>query len=574
MRIKRIIIPTITMVIIASQLFGCSCSSQSELHKMIERGDQIEIEVPEPNFEEQGTETKITWVELAKLMTYASYRTGVDNAFQITSDGISKYGVIYVDSQGNQTGNATLYDAFMNKTFVEQYWNNDNIQNQLADGISTVYTDLEESDTQAAIINAYWNLLPDNEPNFFNGGASLSRAEAMTLIMRATTPVETLKSHEDFISAVGESDYAGYANYVVGNSYLNTSDKSLNNQTFNGTMTRGEYIYLLVANTFGIDSINNVEIGNVKLNDCKDGGNIAKAQKFSGKDYCKSYELVYALQNPDDGAPTSMYKAIVKANQLGIINAETAWDEAITRTDAIDLFISAIQAKAKLDGYAIEQESGKLTDNSDKAKELYNSNKNGWICDEATFINKYNGYVAQGLTEEQLKHQLTVEFSVDYNEEPTTEKPTEQATEPTEQATEKPMTLQERYRSFPTGWTQWGSDPIFGKVWYYVTPDRTVYEVFEEHKSLFDTNNIKKSVEQGYGKEVYRELPEETEKQTTSKPQQTTEKPTEKPQQQTTQQTTSSSSENNQEEETTEYQFFDPTKGDVGPSGGYDPNKQ
>ena len=44
MTIKRIVIPTITMVIIASQLMGCAAVSQSELLQMINQGDAIEIE--------------------------------------------------------------------------------------------------------------------------------------------------------------------------------------------------------------------------------------------------------------------------------------------------------------------------------------------------------------------------------------------------------------------------------------------------------------------------------------------------------------------------------------------------
>lgn len=580
MKNKKIIIGSIIGIVVivavalCVMLFG-NDSKKDDLQKKIDNGEPIEIIVKDNNFEMQGEDTDITWTQLADLTSYAQFRTAFENALGITKDGSLKVGSIYVTTDGKQTNNSTLYNAFMNKAFTQK-WNDENIQSQLQDGISTTYADLEESDYTAAIINAYFNLLDDNQPNYFNGGASLSRAQAMTILMRAVTPVEDLKVNESFNSLVGESEYTAYASYMNDFAYINSADKSLSEQNFNGAMTRAEFIYMLMNYTFGKDNVSKYDISKVKLNDCKNAGNIAKAKKFSGKNYCNSYVLNEMVKNPDSGATDEIYQAIAMAKDLGIIGAETRWEESISLTEGIDILISTFEAYTNINGSKTEQETGNVADNSDKAKELYSSNKNGWVCDEATFISKYNGYVAQGLTEEQIKHQLTVEFSVDYNEQPTTEKPTEQATE---QATEKPMTLQERYRSFPTGWTQFGNSEIFGKIWYYVTSDRTVYRVYEENKSLFDTNNIKKSVEQGYGKEVYRELPEETEKQTTSKPQQTTEKPTEKPQQQTTQQTTSSSSGNNQEEETTEfnpedYGLFDPTKGDVGPSGGYDPNKQ
>lgn len=67
MTIKRIVIPTITMVIIASQLMGCAAVSQSELLQMINQGDAIEIEIATPINQEQGTESALDWQELASL---------------------------------------------------------------------------------------------------------------------------------------------------------------------------------------------------------------------------------------------------------------------------------------------------------------------------------------------------------------------------------------------------------------------------------------------------------------------------------------------------------------------------
>lgn len=52
MRIKRMVIPVITLTIVASQLMGCAAVSQSELLSMINRGESIEIEVAVPVFAE------------------------------------------------------------------------------------------------------------------------------------------------------------------------------------------------------------------------------------------------------------------------------------------------------------------------------------------------------------------------------------------------------------------------------------------------------------------------------------------------------------------------------------------
>ena len=85
MSVKRIIVPTITLCIIASQLLGCGAVSQSELLSMINQGDQIEIEVAAPVFaeSEQGTQSTLSWVELGLLDTNPTMRKDWDDILQI-----------------------------------------------------------------------------------------------------------------------------------------------------------------------------------------------------------------------------------------------------------------------------------------------------------------------------------------------------------------------------------------------------------------------------------------------------------------------------------------------------------
>ena len=61
MRIKKLILPTLTMVIIASQLMGCAATNESELLQMLNTGQQIEIEIATPISEEQGEEKTLDW---------------------------------------------------------------------------------------------------------------------------------------------------------------------------------------------------------------------------------------------------------------------------------------------------------------------------------------------------------------------------------------------------------------------------------------------------------------------------------------------------------------------------------
>lgn len=363
MRVKRFILPTLTMVIIASQLMGCAATSQSELLKMLNEGQQIEIEIAVPAFAEQGEEQAISWTQLDQLTTYSDFRGQMDDLMKISPFGEgSKTGIAYINLQGQQEGNNTLYNSMLNRKFIANFYENDSVYLNLQQYVPSLYADVEENDVLPAAINAYWNLLPDSTPNYFNGGATLTRLEAMSLLARATTPVTEEFGDEAFNSAVGGGDYADFASLVADDSYLDTDSKSLDNLTANGTITRGEYVYMLVSNIFGQDRMASADIKTASFSDCKDGGDIATAQKFiengTAKDMYQSYELTYALQNPDDGCPTKMYRALATAQELGFLSSETRWDEGLTKEEAIQLFCDALQSYVKLNGYPIDAVSG------------------------------------------------------------------------------------------------------------------------------------------------------------------------------------------------------------------------
>ena len=70
MNIKRVFIPTLTAILIASQLCGCAATSQSELLTMINGNQTICIELAEEKKAEQGDEIIYEWIELASLSNY------------------------------------------------------------------------------------------------------------------------------------------------------------------------------------------------------------------------------------------------------------------------------------------------------------------------------------------------------------------------------------------------------------------------------------------------------------------------------------------------------------------------
>lgn len=360
MRVKRFIIPTLTAVIIASQLMGCAAMTQSELLQAINNGDQIEIEVIEPDFVEgeQGQETALSWTELASLTTNADLRSGWDDTLGIIRTDEGKNGVFYVNEAGDNENNNTLKVVMHNRAFVQSLENEDSLT-ALADASLKNYADIEDNETMKAVymgINGYFNLLPDNEPNYANPDSSLMRNEFMAMVYRADTPVQEITADENFATAVGKSDYNIYAQGVNDNAYLSTENKNLDNLTYNGAISRAEAIYLIVNRYFSED-FNSVDLNSSKssLTDAKDGGDIAAKQKFiendKMKDRWRAYELQYAIQNPDDGLPTDLYKALVVANQKGLISATTRWDEAITRSEAVELLVTALQQDASMETF-------------------------------------------------------------------------------------------------------------------------------------------------------------------------------------------------------------------------------
>lgn len=207
-------------------------------------------------------------------------------------------------------------------------------------------------------INGYFNLLPDSSPNYANPDATQQRNEFMAMVFRAETPVQDLTPDTTFADAVGQSDYNIYAQGLAGNSYLDTVSKSLNNLTANGTITRAEALYLLVSRYFS-DDMASVDVKGVTFSDAKDGGDIAGEQKFiedaKAKDYWKSYELTYAIQNPDGGLPTDLYKALVVAKSKGLITNETRWDEALTRSEAVEFLIKTLRQEKGIKQFNAKQ---------------------------------------------------------------------------------------------------------------------------------------------------------------------------------------------------------------------------
>ena len=440
MKAKKIII-AVFAVVLAMQMTGCKNNIDTSKPVV------IDVSVSENDIESKA---ELTWTELGELKTCEKMRTAVDAYFNnATGDNDLKYGPFYIDSQGNQCTNNTLKVVLGNRYVAEMFATGGNVDIEKVDSsnlgaiesttdsdedastamtesfnssLASVYNDLSDSDQSPALFNAYFNLLPDSTPNYFNGGDTLSRAEAMSLVTRATTPVQSLNVSDDFTSAVTGTDYDQYINYAAQqneNSYINTNDKSLTADNFKGAMSRAEFIYLIMNEVYGADEVQNYDTSKTTLKDCTNAGNLSEELKIADSDRCNGYTLKYSLENIDKGVTEELYKSIAMATDKGIITTETRWNEGITKSEAIEIVVNAFMQYYDEQGYLVNSaEKGSTQALEAAAEALWNKqDQNDMNCTKEEFIADYIKLISDGMSPEEFEKSIDRAYSISYAEE-------------------------------------------------------------------------------------------------------------------------------------------------------------
>ena len=197
------------------------------------------------------------------------------------------------------------------------------------------------------------------------------------MVYRSTEGVKDLTTQEDYINSVGtKTSYSKFAQEVDEFAFINTLDRSLDESTATGLITKAEAIYMLVNQNFA-EKLDEVTGRERIYSDIKNGGDIATKLGFRekdkgtdsliAKDKWKSYTMAFMMQYPDKGVQEDLYKAMVVASNLGLIEGnECNWDEPITKEETIKLIIDVQLAKNIEYGYLSEVEYGEI--NVDKFK--------------------------------------------------------------------------------------------------------------------------------------------------------------------------------------------------------------
>lgn len=439
MKARKMIIAVFALTL-AVQMTGCK--NDMDTNKPI----VIDVSVSDSDV---ASKAELNWTELGKLTDYEEMRTAVDTIFgNEIMDGV-KYGAFYLDPSGTQCTNNTLKVVLGNRYVAEMFATGGNVDIEKIDGsnlgaieiteetdeeassamedsinssLDAIYTDLSDSDRTAAMFNAYFNLLPDSTPNYFNGGDTLSRAEAMALVTRATTPVKSLPAVDDFTSAVTGTDYDQYINYAAqqnANSYINTQDKSLTADNFKGAMSRAEFVYLVMNEVYGTENVQGFDTASASLKDCTNAGDLSAELKIADADRCNAYTLSHSLQNVDKGVTEELYKSLVMAVEKGIITPETRWNEGITKAEAIEIVVNAFNQYYEDNGYLLNNaDKGSTQVLEAQAEELWSKqDANDMSVTKEQFIADYVRAMSEGITPEEFEESIGRVYSISYAEE-------------------------------------------------------------------------------------------------------------------------------------------------------------
>lgn len=343
----RIVLPMLTAIMI---LGGCgqANTTQQDILNMLNTSDTITIQLSTEDTED-GTQYKVDWIQLGDMTSSKELRAVMDEQFKITGNTGNKNGMFYVNEKGENTQNNTLSVALRNRAFTTILNNVDDLES-INYTLAGNYSDIDIEDERAiyAAISDYFELLNAGENGESNIEDSLSRAEAMSLVFRAVTPVSEIEENSAFEKAVGENEYNAFANQEDKNVFVSTSDGSLNETTYIQSMTKAEYIYLVMNEVFGNQAVQSVDTS-AKIDDLTSAGDLRYSEELVDRQQVSSAIIKEFVSNPSK-IDESLYKAIVLANEKGISDTDNM-DSAITKGEAVEILCKALMQNTSIEEF-------------------------------------------------------------------------------------------------------------------------------------------------------------------------------------------------------------------------------
>lgn len=350
---------------------GCANKTNEDLKSAVndmQSNETIQLSVEGTRIEDKLCEIK--WTELDQNKSYKDLRDELDYLFDVVKfDTGSKNGYMYIDENGDWTGNSTLMNAYKNKKFIENVVNDNDIKASIRDLMNVTFkSELDADQAFLAALDVYFDILPlkdtsENKADKKYFGAldslnnSLTRKEAISAIVRCDKPVVYLNNTEQLDTLVGNDTYNKYYAFGVDNSYLRPEDLSLNYYSYNSPITYGEVMYALITRYYS-DEFENTPVGSCNISGYKPLGNIWSETGLDNVKYSKAYELEMALQR-DGVLPDDIYRAIYIAINHGIISSADGWQKPINITGLINMITKVYKNSYNDANYPINASSGK-----------------------------------------------------------------------------------------------------------------------------------------------------------------------------------------------------------------------
>lgn len=175
---------TILVLITVCILSFASCGKQETAATTESVPATVESTQAETTVTEESKVELLPWLQLSSLETHPELRTAFEEYVGVTGTTGNKEGILYKNPLTTQADqNITLLLAIKNSQFRGYLVSPDELA-KLGEIAAENYTDIDVDDVNApyATINAYFELLPDQEDGQFDGDATISRATAMTLV--------------------------------------------------------------------------------------------------------------------------------------------------------------------------------------------------------------------------------------------------------------------------------------------------------------------------------------------------------------------------------------------------------
>ena len=320
MRIIKKTIPTLTLIVIASQLFGCGAANSKQISDMIQNKQEITIEYADQG-DIQADEADCLssqWLPLSQITTNSDFRENFNTLTHNRTSNQKKEGTIYY------LENPTLATSLKNTAFTNLFDSLDTTT--LLSLTNDLYLDLDETTSpdilKAAVINTYFDLFNTKQSqsqNEFNATQRISRVDFISAVVKSTTSPqsnESSLSENDIMSKLADKSYLGVNN---------------TNNTETGIITKAEAAYMIASCMFSN------EISEQKAS--KPAENLQACLESSelSSDLKESLEILES-------------KGVIDESFVG------NWNKALTKSEAVDMIYNGLKAKGSLDGETVNED--------------------------------------------------------------------------------------------------------------------------------------------------------------------------------------------------------------------------